>query len=63
MERHGEKALCLEAARQLGSRHLQLESLWDWEGPSKADGRAVEVGGTDKRIKLIIELYLIVSET
>lgn len=53
----------METARQLGSEHLQLESFWDWEGVSEAGGRAVEVGGKEKRIKLIIELYLIMSET
>lgn len=53
----------METARQLGSGHLQLESFWDWEGVSEAGGRAVEVGGKEKRIKLIIELYLIMSET
>lgn len=63
MERCGEMALCLETARQLGSGHLQPESFWDWEGLSKAGGRAVEVGGKEKRMKLIIELYLIMSET
>lgn len=44
-------------------RALELESFWDWEGLSKAGGRAVEVGGKEKRIKAITELYLVISET
>lgn len=57
-------ALFLETARQLDSGlFCSLNPSRTWEGLSKAGGWAVEVGVKEKRMKLIIESYLIMSET
>lgn len=59
-----EMALFLETARQLDSRlFCSLNPSGTWERLSKSGGWAVEVGGKGKRMKLIIESYLVMSET
>ena len=59
-----EMALFLGTARQLGSGlFCGLNPSGTWEGLNEAGGWAGEVGGKEKRMKLIFESYLIMSET
>lgn len=63
-KRYEEMALFLETGRQLGSGFFcSSNASGTWEGLSKAGGWTVEVGGKEKRMKLIIESHLIMSET